>query len=207
MTTKPVVHVVDDDDAYRHALTELADSLGYCTRGYSSARAFLDSFDPEESGCIVLDVCMPEMTGFDAFAELCLSGVAPPVILSSAFADVPMAVRALSQGAVGFIQKPFDHHELVKLINRAIELDRIAREARENKRVITARMGLLTERERDVLELVLAGTLNKQIASALGVSARTVEAHRASIMAKLEVNSIAVLVRTVLEHRTDTDTG
>lgn len=198
---QPVVHIIDDSAKDRLALSELVSSLGYQTLTYSSAQSFLSQFDAKRSGCILVDVCMPEMTGFELFDELKKRDVIQPVIISSAFADVPMAVRALGNGAFGFMEKPRNTHQLVRLINEALEKYHELRQQQTEHVAIANRIDLLTEREHDVLEQLVDGYMNKQIASTLKLSVRTIEAHRASIMEKLQVNTIAALIKMVLQYR------
>ncbi len=198
MTSKSTVFVVDDDQEVRAALQLLMESVGLEVEVFDSAQAYLDQFDPDRPGCLLLDVRMPGMSGLDLQARLAAERLHPPVIIITGHGDVPMAVRAVQAGAVDFIEKPFNDQALLDSVHRALQRD--AEERGEASRLadIQARYERLTPREREVLELVVAGKRNKVIAADLGVSQSTVEAHRARVMEKMEAGSLSDLMRMML---------
>jgi two-component system, LuxR family, response regulator FixJ len=193
------VCIVDDDEAVRGSLKLLLKSLGLATRAYGSAPEFLAEFDPQRCGCLVLDIRMPGMSGLDLQQELNARGALVPIIFMTGHGDVPMAVEALQQGAMDFLQKPFRDQDLLDRIHKAIERDRAGRELLGSRERIRARIDSLTPREREVLKLITDGKANKVIAAELQLSQRTVEIHRGHVMEKMEANSLAHLVRMVME--------
>lgn len=199
MTAEQKVYVVDDDDAMRDSLKWLLESRGLMVEIYASSEAFLDAFHGGLAGCMVLDVRMPGMSGLELYERLHARASTLPVIFITGHGDVPMAVSALKQGAADFIEKPFNDQEMVGLIERCMKQDRAASEKRAENATAAQRMGSLTQREREVLELIVAGKLNKQIADELGISIKTVEVHRSRVMEKMAVNSVAELVQLVLK--------
>lgn len=200
-TREPVVFVVDDDAAVRDSLNLSLCSLGYRVKCCESVRAFLQTYEASQPGCVILDVCMPGGTGLELQAHLASEGVAIPIIFITGHVDIPTAVRAVKQGAVDFLLKPIDFETLLECVNEAIELDRVKRAEQAQRDTIEARLASLTPRERDVLNKVIGGKLNKVIAAELGVSIRTVEIHRARIMAKMKVRRATELARLVLKLR------
>lgn len=195
----PCVIVVDDDDAVRLSLKMLLKSVGQQTEAYASAQDFLDAFDPEQPGCLVLDIRMPGMSGLELQERLNQMHAITPIVFVTGHGDVPMAVEAMQNGAVDFIQKPFRDQDLLDRVNQAIEKDRENRRSLLARDEIRRRIGLLTPREREVLDLVTKGKANKVVAGDLNVSQRTVEIHRARVMEKMQASSLAHLVRMVLE--------
>ena len=195
---EPTVFVVDDDRAMRESLSWLLDSVGLRVRSYANAGDFLAEHDPAQPGCLVLDVRMPGMSGLDLQAELARRGVELPTIVITGHAEVSMAVRAVKAGAIDFIEKPFSDQLLLDRVRQALEIDLEAREVRRRHEDARRRLATLTAREREVLNLVVAGKANKEIASALGVSPKTVEVHRAHVMSKMCVDSLAELIRVTL---------
>jgi two-component system, LuxR family, response regulator FixJ len=195
---EPTVFVVDDDRAMRESLSWLLDSVGLHVRSYATAADFLADYDPAQPGCLVLDVRMPGMSGLDLQAELARRGVELPTIVITGHAEVSMAVRAVKSGAIDFIEKPFSDQLLLDRVRQALEMDRQAREVRSRREDARRRLATLTAREREVLNLVVAGRANKEIASELGVSPKTVEVHRAHVMSKMCVDSLAELIRITL---------
>jgi len=195
---EPTVFVVDDDRAMRESLSWLLDSVGLRVRSYATAADFLAEHDPAQPGCLVLDVRMPGMSGLDLQAELARRGVELPTIVITGHAEVSMAVRAVKAGAIDFIEKPFSDQLLLDRVRQALEIDLEAREVRRRREHARRRLATLTAREREVLNLVVAGKANKEIASALGVSPKTVEVHRAHVMSKMCVDSLAELIRLTL---------
>ncbi len=203
MKEKPAtVFVVDDDEAVRTSLRLLLKSVGLPVETFASAQEFLDQFDPDRAGCLVLDIRMPGMSGLELQQHMNDRHSIMPVVFITGHGDVPMAVEAMQAGAVDFIQKPFRDQDLIDRINRALEKDREMRSELRERDEIRRRMSQLTPREREVLELVTQGKANKVIAGDLNVSQRTVEIHRARVMEKMGANSLAHLVRMVIEaHR------
>lgn len=193
------VHIVDDDDAVRDSLAVFLEAAGLPTRTYPGAKAFLAAFDPYVSGCLVLDIHMPEMSGLDLQEELLAVGAALPIIFITGHADVPTAVQALKAGAFDFLQKPFDNISLLGLINRALEQDRGNRVALRQQKEVRERLRTLTPRENEVLDYIVNGKATKVIAMELELSKRTVEIYRANVMQKMQARSIAQLVRKVSE--------
>jgi len=195
----PVVYIVDDDEAVRGSLRLLLKSVGLTPHALGSAREFLSNYNPAQPGCLVLDVRMPEMSGLELQEQLNLQGAIIPVIFITGHGDVPMAVEAMQAGAFDFLQKPFRDQDLIDRIQRALEKDRSNRATLTERTVIRERLESLTPREREVLTMVTAGKANKVMASDLGVSQRTVEIHRARVMEKMGANSLAQLVRMVMD--------
>jgi FixJ family two-component response regulator len=199
-TLEPVVHVVDDDPDMRDSLTYLMQSVGLAVRTYDSAAEFLAEYRDQRPGCLLFDVRMPEISGLELYEQLLAQGVRLPVIFMTAFADVPMAVRALKSGAVEFIEKPFHMQSLLERVQRAIADDVARRAQGEQWDDFGRRLADLTSREREVLELVLTGVPNKAIANKLEITERTVELRRASVMKKLHVQSTIELIRLVTQY-------
>lgn len=196
------VFIVDDDDDVRDALKEVVESVGLNAQLFSSAQSFLEAYEPGRSGCLVLDIRMPGMSGLELQTELNKRGSTLPIIYVTGHADVPIAVKALKNGAVDFLQKPFHDQQLLDHINAALRRDADVREQLEKRSCIEQRMAMLTAREREVLDLVVAGNPNKKIAEELGISNRTVEIHRSNAMAKMEVSSLPQLIQTLLQAET-----
>ena len=195
---KATVFVVDDDEAVRSSLRLLLKSKGIAAVTHASAREFLANYDPEQPGCIILDVRMPGMSGLELQDELNRRGAIIPVIFITGHGDVPMAVEAMQHGAVDFLQKPFSDQDLTDRIQRALAADVRNRAQLTEKDQIRARLSALTRREIQVLRLVTLGKSNKVVAAELGVSQRTVEIHRAHLMEKMEATSLAHLVRMTM---------
>ncbi len=193
------VFVVDDDDAVRTSLRLLLKSVGLPVETFGSAQEFLDGFDADRSGCLVLDIRMPGMSGLELQQRLNEIHSIVPIVFITGHGDVPMAVEAMQHGAVDFIQKPFRDQDLIDRINQALEKDRENRSGLRDRDKIRERMKHLTPREHEVLALVTKGKANKVIAGDLDVSQRTVEIHRARVMEKMEASSLAHLVRMVIE--------
>jgi FixJ family two-component response regulator len=198
MPPEPIVFVVDDDRAMRESLRWLLESVGLTVRTYANAADFLREYEPTQAGCLVLDVRMPGMSGLDLQAELGRRGAGLPTIVVTGHAEVPMAVRAVKAGAVDFIEKPFSDQLLLDRVRQALEIDRLEREVRRRREEARRRLESLTAREREVLTLVAAGKANKEIAAELGLSPKTVEVHRAHVMSKMSVDSLAELIRVAI---------
>lgn len=198
MAYDPTVYIVDDDRAVRDSLRWLIESIGVKVETYESAIDFLRAHDPERPGCIVLDVRMPGMSGLELHERLRRSDSCVPVIFITGHGDVPMAVRAMKAGAVDFVSKPFNDQALLDRVQQAIERDKQNRSKRAEHQEIYSRWSRLTPREREVMEMVITGHSNKSIAARLGVSSKTVEAHRAKFMEKMEAHSLPDLMRITL---------
>jgi two-component system, LuxR family, response regulator FixJ len=194
MTAEPMVHVVDDDSAVRDSLRELVESAGLRAALYASAEQYLEACQVSV-GCLVLDIRMAELSGLDLLPILRDRACDLPTIILTGHGDVPAATRAFKQGAVDFIQKPFDPPELLRSIRAAMEQDRQARQRHAIQSDVAARTARLSAREREVMDLIVLGLANKQIAARLGIAERTVEDHRSRVMRTMEVDSVAQLVR------------
>jgi two-component system response regulator FixJ len=190
---RETVFIVDDDDAVRDSLQILLESAGLTVEAFGSPGAFLESSAPDRPGCLLVDVRMPEMDGIELQETLTTANRRLPVIVMTGHADVPLAVRAMKAGAVDFIEKPFDDEVIIETVRRALELRPAANPE------IAQRLALLTPREREVLEGLVAGRANKVIAFDLDISPRTVEIHRARVMEKMQARSLSQLVRIALE--------
>lgn len=194
MEAKPTVYVVDDDAIIRAALVELFGSVRMPVRCYETAEDFLQEWQSHLPGCILLDLRLPGMSGLELQAMLVARGYCPPIVFLTGYGDVSTAVRAMRQGAMDFLTKPISGESLLECIRKGLALDGECRREAARKATIQARLELLTPRERQVLEGVLAGRSNKQIGSRLGISHKTVEQHRSHMMAKLHVGSVVQLV-------------
>jgi FixJ family two-component response regulator len=191
-----LVHLVEDDASLCAALLSLFRSTGLEVRAYASGRAFLAAAPPpDQPGCIVLDVRLPDMSGLDLQEQLHGLGIRLPAILMSGHGDIPMSVRAMKAGAVDFLTKPFRDHEMLDAVALALERDRARRAAEHDLDALRLRYASLSLREREVMALVAAGRMNKEVAFQLGLSEITVKIHRAGAMRKMEARSLADLVR------------
>jgi FixJ family two-component response regulator len=199
MSTRPTVFVVDDDEGVRTALRILLESVGYAVALFASADEFLETYDPVQPGCLLLDVRMPEKTGPELQQELVARGAFLPVIFITGHGDVPIAVQAMQRGAFDFLQKPFSQDDLLARIAAAMTLDEKTRLELTRTDEIRRREAQLTPRERQVMAAIVGGSANKVIALDLNLSERTVEIHRARVMRKMGARSIAHLVRMALE--------
>jgi two-component system response regulator TtrR len=196
--SEPTVFVVDDDASTRELLAWLMKRHGLRAEVFPDARSFLNTYRSDMPGCLVVDLNMPGMGGLELQQYLNQHGARLPVLFLSGRADVPKAVRAVREGAIDFIEKPFDYRRVVALVEDCLKRDAQMRAQHERKRAYSERLAQLTQREREVLELVVAGRMNREIAENLDISIKTVEAHRAKIMEKLEANSLAELVQATL---------
>lgn len=194
----PTVFVVDDDHAMRDSLRYLLESVKLRCETYASAEEFLERFTNSGNGCLLLDVRMPGMSGLALQQELAARGVSIPIIFVTAHGDVPLAVRACKAGAMDFIEKPFSDGLLLELVRAALAKDRAEGEEKEELATFVGRMASVTAREHEIMDKVVAGRTNKEMAMELGVSPRTIEVHRARLMDKLGVDSVATLVRLYL---------
>jgi len=193
------VHVVDDDAAVRDSLALLLELKGIAARTYPSAEAFLETYDGQP-GCVVVDLRMPGMSGLALQAELRRRGIALPVVMVTAYGDVPTARTALKAGAFDFVEKPIEEDRLLATLEAALKVAQAERATAEELAGFRARIARLTAREREVLDLVVEGRHNREIAEALAISPRTVEVYRARMMEKLQVQRLPDLVRLVLQH-------
>ncbi|HXZ08950.1 MAG TPA: response regulator [Paraburkholderia sp.] len=193
-----VVYIVDDDNGMRTSLSWLLDSVGVKSLGFASASEFLQAFDADVPACLVLDVRMPEQSGFDVQAELNRRGATLPIIFVSGHGDIPMSVRALQNGAIDFVEKPYNSQQMLDRVQQALKLAAQRQAADQKRRELRRRIDSLTAREKEVLHGVVDGKGSKRIASDLSISVKTVDVHRASIKDKLGAASIAMLVREVM---------
>lgn len=199
MTNRPpTVFVVDDDEAVRESLDALLRSVDLEVETFAGASEFLRAYTPEQPGCLVLDVRMKEMSGLELQQELRKRAINLPVIVMTGHGDVPIAVKAMKNGAFEFLEKPFSKQLLLERIQSAIERDRLQRTTDEYVQDVNSKLGQLTRREREVLSGILDGKLSKQIASELELSKKTVDIHRANLMRKMGAESVASLVREVM---------
>ena len=192
---EPIVFVVDDDLSMRTSTERLVRSAGFTVKTFGSAAEFLASPRPDGPACLVLDVRLPGQSGLDLQRELTASGVEIPIVFMTGHGDIPMSVRAIKAGAVEFLTKPYRKKALLDAIHASIERDRASRQERLEATALRGRYEQLTPREREVMALVVAGLLNKQIAGELATAERTIKFHRAHIMQKMEAESLADLVR------------
>lgn len=195
---QPTVYVVDDDESVRRAICVLLDSVDYASSAFATPKQFLQQFDAQKAGCLVLDIRMPEMSGLEVQSKLNERGAILPVIFITGHGDVPIAVQAMKNGAFDFIQKPFRDQELLDKINAALAQDHENREALSRKDDLRKRRESLTPRESEVMVMIVQGKANKVVALDLDLSERTVEIHRARVMEKMGARSVAHLVKMAL---------
>jgi FixJ family two-component response regulator len=194
----PLVYIVDDDTGMRTSLSWLLESVGVKSMGFPTAAEFFAAFDVDTPACLVLDVRMPEVSGFDVQAELNKKGATLPIIFVSGHGDIPMSVRALQNGAIDFVEKPYNSQQMLDRVQRALKLAIQRSSVSQKRRDLRKRIDSLTPREREVLRGVVDGKSSKRIATELSISVKTVDVHRASIKEKLGATSIAALVRDVV---------
>ncbi len=190
----PVISIVDDDAGVRHMVSRMVRSVGLCAQTYASVQEFLDVCDPDQPGCLVLDVRMPGLSGFDLQERLAAKNVQIPIIFITGHGSTAMGVRAMKRGAVDFIEKPFDDQVLLDAIHAALEKDAQRRRVAFARAEARGRLASLTPREREVLSLVVAGKPNKQIAAELGTTEQTIKLHRGRVMKKMGADSLPDLV-------------
>lgn len=193
------IHIVDDDPSMLNYLSDLVNTINYRSKTYESASDFLENYDDEGHGCLILDLRLPGISGLELQQQLAENNIDLPVIMISGFGDVSTVVKAMKAGVLDFLEKPFKGQDLLDLIHNAVnkhKTDRV-KTITQNQRL--QRIQSLTKREKEVMALVVAGTLNKEIAKQLDISVKTVEVHRANVMEKMAVSSVADLVRMSLE--------
>ncbi len=198
MTGEPTVYVVEDDEINRELMKDLFESVDLSVKTYPSGNDFLDALPVEGPGCILLDVRMPGISGLDLQTKLAEQPSRLPIIIVTAHGDTQMAVRAMKEGAFDFVEKPINNQMLLEVAHKAIDKSRQLISDLDFQEEIQDRMNLLTPREKDVLEMIAQGKLNKQIAFDLGITQRTVEVHRARVMEKMQARTVADLLRTVM---------
>jgi FixJ family two-component response regulator len=191
----PVVFVVEDERAVREAIDSLLRSAGYPVKSFLSARELLAELTSEDSGCLVLDVRLPGMSGLEFQQELNRARISIPIIFVTGYGDIRMSVQAIKAGAVEFLTKPINEDDLLNAVAHSLEKDRVDRQERTELAKIQQRFSMLTPREREVMQFVVSGLLNKQIAAEVGISEITVKIHRAHVMRKMEVHSLAELAQ------------
>lgn len=192
---QPTVFVIDDYTPVRNAISRLLRASGFIVAAFASADAFLAQYDPRAPGCLVLDLAMPAVSGLELQDILAQTGSLLPIIFLTAHGSIPQSVQAMKQGASDFLTKPVNDEDLLAAVRTAIEKNRVLRQDQAELSEIRARLASLTPREREVLDYVIAGRLNKQIASDLGTVEQTIKIHRAHVMQKMRVQSVAELVR------------
>jgi len=198
MQPEPVIYVIDDDEAVRQSLEFLLKTAGIKVRGFESAKAFLDVLPQVNSGCIITDVRMPEITGIDLLRRVKETNADLPVIVITGHGEIALAVEAMKIGAVDFLEKPFDDDHLLDAVRSALNQDADAAKRKADLADIHDKLAALSNRERQVLEGLVAGNANKNIAFDLGISPRTVEIYRANVMTKMAANSLSDLVRMAM---------
>jgi RNA polymerase sigma factor (sigma-70 family) len=201
VTADPTVFLVDDDPNIHTSLRALVESVGLRIECFKTAQEFLNAHDPARAGCLVIEVRLPGINGLDLLEQLVAQGTAIPAIVVTRYGDVATAVRAMKGGAVDFVEKPLNDQAMLDSIHRAIARDVHNRRMQAEHHAIGTRSNLLTPRERQVMDLVVAGKANKEIAAQLGCSRKTVEVHRARVMEKMQADSLATLVRMALALR------
>ena len=199
MNDHQTVHIVDDDEGVRDGLSLLLATVGVSCELYESAQKFLDAYDGDMRGCLVLDIRMPRMTGLDLQKKLREMGSTLPIIFITGHGDIQMAVEAMRRGALDFIRKPFREHDLLERINEALNIEENAHRKAMDRQQLAEKLSALSEREKEVFDRVAEGQMNKVIAADLGISERTVEVHRGQVMKKLEVRTLAQLVRVKID--------
>jgi len=200
-----IVHVVDDDDDARKGTARLLAAAGFEARTYASASAFLAALQPQAPGCLILDVRLPDQSGLDLQVALAKHAVPLPIIFMTGHGEIPDSVRAIQRGAVDFLTKPVDGRTLLAAVERALAQDAASRVVRDRQRDLRRRYERLTPRERQVFLHLIAGQLNKQVAADLQITERTIKLHRANILEKLEVSSMAELARLAVDLGIDPD--
>lgn len=192
------IYIVDDDPAMRDSLTWLVETIGHPVKSFESAQEFLDDYDRQGPGCLVLDVRLPGMSGMQLQQTMKNDGISIPIIIITGHGDIPMAVKAIKQGAVAFLEKPFRDQDLLDSIQEALVIDGDTRSKASQSAIIASNIELLTPREKEVMHLMVKGDPNKEIAKTCGISVKTVEIHRSRVMDKMKAGSLPELVHMVL---------
>lgn len=206
-TLDPIVYIIDDDQAMVESLSWIIESIGLKVKTHIRAQDFLEEYNPQQHGCLLLDVRMPGMSGPELQMKLNEHGLPTlPIIFISGHGDVPLAVRVMKAGAIDFLTKPFNDQMLIESINKALRVDKLNREKRQESAQARAKFALLSPREVQVLQGIVAGKPNKVVSSELNISLKTVEAHRASVMKKMGVKSVPELVKLVLTNTMQEET-
>jgi two-component system response regulator FixJ len=200
MTAAPTVFVVDDDPVVLNSEVALLTAQGYQTRCFLSAEQFLAEFDPETPGCLITDLRLKGMSGLELQRQLQERGASIPIVVVTGYADVPVTVRLMEQGAVTLLEKPYEPAQLVDAVERALRRDRDTRERLRRRRDLDQRLALLSEEERQVMECMLAGKPNKTISQQLSMSMRTVDRRRRGVLDKMKVSSVPELARLLAQH-------
>lgn len=193
------IHIVDDDPGMLKYLSELVSTINYKSQTYSNANDFLSSYTDDGHGCLILDLQLPDISGLELQQQLASNNIDLPVIMISGFGNVSTAVKAMKAGILDFLEKPFKAQDLLDLVRKAVSKHKVERDKNNNQNLMLEYLNSLTKREKEVMDHVVIGTLNKDIANLLGISVKTVEVHRANVMAKMKATSIADLVRKSLE--------
>lgn len=193
------VHIVDDDSGMLNYMSELVSSVDYTPVTYDNANDFLNSYTDDGIGCLILDLRLPGISGLELQQQLTERNIDLPVIMVSGHGDISTAVKAMKSGVLDFLEKPFKGQALLDLLHKAVKKHKTDRKKNNSQNKALERINSLTRREKEVMGYVVAGTLNKDIATALGISVKTVEVHRSNVMDKMAVNSVAELVRISLE--------
>jgi len=196
---KITVHIVDDDSSTRKYLKELVSTINFSTKVYDSAHTFLDSYKDDGIGCLLLDLRMPDLSGLDLQSKLISNKIDLPVIMVTGYGDVPTAVKAMKAGVFDFIEKPFRAKVMIERIQHAVELHKKTRETKQADIDIIKLIETLTNREKEVMDLVVQGYPNKDMAAELDISVKTIEVHRANVMNKMQASSIVELVRMSMQ--------
>jgi two-component system response regulator DctR len=204
MKHEPIVFIIDDDPAVLKSMTLLLESVGIPSKTYQRCQDFLAQYDPAVPGCVVVDVRMPEMSGLELQKTLSGRHIDIPIILISGHGDIPMAVEVMKKGAVDFLEKPFREQTLLESINKAFLKDAQLRKLKENKVAFETQCSALTSREREIMNLLIAGKTNKDIARILDISVKTVDFHRVHVLGKMRVDSVLELVKLAGESHTVT---
>ncbi|MFK5912965.1 MAG: response regulator [Woeseiaceae bacterium] len=194
-TKNATIHIIDDDPGMLKYLSDLVSTIDYPSKTYSNADDFLKQHNDEGIGCLVLDLRLPGISGLELHQQLEENGIDLPVIMISGFGDISTAVKAMKAGILDFLEKPFKGQDLLDLIHKAVEKHKELRQQKASESITLEKINLLTKREKEVMELVVLGQLNKNIAKKLKISVKTVEVHRANVMDKMQADSVADLVR------------